>query len=383
MINTFSGGLVLDLYTLFLAVMLLIFQKNDKKSYSNKAFIRLVGILILLVGFSIMGEVGTYLGGKWFVLSKISTFFVYALDPLGFLFSLAYIISYTVGIEQKKLNLFIYPVNIYATINILLVTYSEIFNKHWFYGFVGEEYFRGQFYMVRGLFHVVLCLITMLYVFVFRNNIVDKYRLPIMAFPFIVAIGGFLQVTVININLEYATTLFALLTLFIYVQKRDINSDYLTGILNRRGIDMALDKAIVESKDKQFAAVMVDVDYFKKINDKFGHKAGDEVLENIAEVLISSFDKNDVVGRFGGDEFCVITQINDEDELEKRLDDIKDSVASLDWSNKGEMNLSISTGAAVYPKESGMKVKDFLECIDKRMYEEKLRHHKKVCASRA
>ncbi len=383
MFNTFSGGLVLDLYTLFLAVMLLIFQKNDKKSYSNKAFIRLVGILILLVGFSIMGEVGTYLGGDWFVLAEIGTFFAFAFDPLGFLFSLAYIISYTEGIDQKRLNFFIFPVNLYATINILLVTYSELFNKHWFYGFMGEEYYRGQFYMVRGLFHVVLCLITMLFVFIYRNRIIDNFRVPIMAFPFIVAIGGFLQVTLININLEYATTLFACLVLFIYVQKRDINFDYLTGILNRRGIDMALDKAIVESKDKQFAAVMVDVDYFKKINDKFGHKAGDEVLENIAGVLLDSFDKNDVVGRLGGDEFCIITQINDEDELEKRLDDIKDSVASLDWSNKGKMNLSISTGAAVYPKESGMKVKDFLEYIDKRMYEEKLRHHKKIVVSRA
>jgi diguanylate cyclase (GGDEF)-like protein len=383
MFNTFSGGLVLDLYTLFLAVMLLIFQKNDKKSYSNKAFIRLVGILILLVGFSIMGEVGTYLGGDWFVLAEIGTFFAFAFDPLGFLFSLAYIISYTEGIDQKRLNFFIFPVNLYATINILLVTYSELFNKHWFYGFMGEEYYRGQFYMVRGLFHVVLCLITMLFVFIYRKRIIDNFRLPIMAFPFIVAIGGFLQVTLININLEYATTLFACLVLFIYVQKRDINFDYLTGILNRRGIDMALDKAIVESKDKQFAAVMVDVDYFKKINDKFGHKAGDEVLENIAGVLLDSFDKNDVVGRLGGDEFCIITQINDEDELEKRLDDIKDSVASLDWSNKGKMNLSISTGAAVYPKESGMKVKDFLEYIDKRMYEEKLRHHKKIVVSRA
>lgn len=383
MINSFNGGLVLDLYTFFLAVMLLIFQKNDKKSYSNKAFLRLVGILVLLVGFSILGEVGAYLGRKWFILYKIGTFFVYAYDPLGFLFSLAYIISYTVGIDQKRLNLFIYPVIFYSVLNILLVTYSEVFNKQWFYFFVGEEYFRGRFYMVRGLFHVALCLLTMLFVFIYRKRIIDNFRLPIMAFPFIVAIGGFLQVTLINMNFEYATTLFACLVLFIYVQKRDINCDYLTGILNRRGIDMALDKAIVESKEKQFAAIMVDVDYFKKINDKFGHKAGDEVLENIAGVLLDSFDKKDVVGRFGGDEFCIITQINDENELEKRLDDIKDSVASLDWSNKGKMDISISTGAALYPQESGMKVKDFLEYIDKRMYEEKLRNHKKAVASRA
>ena len=126
---------------------------------------------------------------------------------------------------------------------------------------------------------------------------------------------------------------------------------------------------------------MIDVDYFKTINDKFGHKAGDEVLENIAGVLMSSFDENDCVGRLGGDEFFVITKVNDNRELNKRIEKLKNSVASLDWSNKGQIDLSVSTGVAVYEHGSGMKVKDFLEHIDKRMYEEKEKHHSVLLSS--
>ena len=67
--------------------------------------------------------------------------------------------------------------------------------------------------------------------------------------------------------------------------------------------------------------------------------------------------------------------MNDENELKRKIRNIKDSVAGIDWSNKGEIDLSISTGVAVYERESGMKVKDFLEFIDRRMYKEKMQHH--------
>lgn len=140
---------------------------------------------------------------------------------------------------------------------------------------------------------------------------------------------------------------------------------------------MALKKAISESKGNDFAAVMIDVDYFKSINDKFGHKVGDEVLESIAYVLRSTFGGKDTVGRFGGDEFCIITSTCDENELSKKLSSVKDTVSHLAWAGKGEMDLSISTGALVYDKEKNLNSKEFMEAIDKMMYEEKLSHHLK------
>ncbi len=370
-----NGGFVLNLYTFFLAVMLLIFQENDKKASSNRAFVRLTGLLTFLVGISAIGDLGTVLGGDYFILAKISTFCVFAFDPLGFIFSLYYIDGYTIYADEDKRKAFLIPMSIYGVINFILVSISQLFGLGWFYYYENNIYHRGDLYLIRGFIHVILCIVVMAYVVVFRKGILKHYRLPIVLFPLIVAFGGFLQVAVINMNLEYAATVFACLMLFICVQKRDVNLDYLTGVANRRGIDSAMKRAISGCMEKDFAAVMIDVDYFKTINDKFGHKAGDEVLECIADVLRESFDDEDIVGRFGGDEFCVITWINDLKELNRRIDIIRDSIACLDWSNKSEMDLSISAGAAVYDKNSGMKVKEFMESIDRRMYEEKLRHH--------
>ena len=370
-----TGGLVLNVYTLFLAFMLLLFQENDRKSRSNVEFLKLIGILSLLVGVSAIGDIGKLQGMRGIYLQKFSSYFVFAFDPFGFLFSISYIDCFINKVDKKVRRAFMIPMRAYAYFNLIVVTVAAVFGLDWFYYYVGTEYYRGEYYMFRALIHVLLCVMVLLYVVICRDRITRAYRLPIMMFPLIVAFGGYLQIMVINMNMEYAATVIACLILFIYVQKRDVNLDYLTGVVNRRGIDMALRKAIIESRDKKFSAIMIDVDFFKTINDRFGHKTGDEVLESIADVLRESFEPNDVVGRFGGDEFCVITEITDNDELRHRIDIVKESVASIDWSNKSEMELSISAGAAVYEFESGMKLKEFMEFIDRLMYEEKLRHH--------
>lgn len=369
------GGLVLNLYTFFLAVVLILFRDNDRKTASNAEYLRLVGVLAFLVGVSCIGDVGNILGGNFVILSDISSYIAFALDPLGFLFALRYIDCFTVNVDRKKKNLFIIPVNAYCIFNFAVVTISSVFDLHWFYYYEGTQYYRGQFYLARGLFQVMLCFAVVLFVVVFRKNIIRNYRLPIMLFPLIVAFGGFMQVVVICINLEYAAAVFSCLLLLIYVQRRDVNMDYLTGVVNRRGIDMALRRAIRECRERDFAAIMIDIDFFKKINDSYGHRIGDEVLECIAGVLKDTFGREDIVGRFGGDEFCVITKTNDKHEIERRIKELKESIALMDWSRKDDMDLSISTGIAMYDKDSGMKAKDFMESVDRKMYEEKIRHH--------
>ena len=154
--------------------------------------------------------------------------------------------------------------------------------------------------------------------------------------------------------------------------------DYLTGTVNRRGIDAALRRAIVESETNPFCAIMVDIDYFKQINDNFGHKVGDEVLEGIAAILLDTFDKKDVVGRYGGDEFCIITHITDEAEIDKKIMKVKKLVEDFEWSNKGKLDLSVSAGIAVYSKEMDMHDKDFMSFVDSRMYEEKKKYYERT-----
>ena len=87
------------------------------------------------------------------------------------------------------------------------------------------------------------------------------------------------------------------------------NEDYLTGLLNRRHFDDALDTEMGRAQRGRHAVsvIMADVDFFKKYNDHYGHQAGDECLRQVARAFKESARRpTDVVGRYGGEEFCAV-----------------------------------------------------------------------------
>lgn len=87
-----------------------------------------------------------------------------------------------------------------------------------------------------------------------------------------------------------------------------INRDTLTGLLNRRAIMKRLDDIIRQARrySEKYAVIMLDIDNFKHVNDKYGHLVGDDVLEKIGKLLRQSLRETDSVGRYGGDEFIII-----------------------------------------------------------------------------
>ncbi len=101
--------------------------------------------------------------------------------------------------------------------------------------------------------------------------------------------------------------------------------DELTGVLNRRGLNFFLKKLMVEFRKnrKNFGVLFIDLDNFKEINDKYGHNIGDKVLKMVAETLKSNLRTEDIVARYGGDEFVVILQVNDSATLESLAKRIK------------------------------------------------------------
>ena len=371
----FLGDFVINVYTLFLSLMLLFFQERGRKSHSSAAYIRLIGILAILVGVSAVRDIVSLSDGNFIFLSKLTSYLIYALDPFSFLFAIKYIDSFVTADDRSGRNLYINPIMIYAIFNFILVALDAHLSKGWFLISYKTGFERGSLYMLRLFMQIMSCAIIFAFITVYKSYIHKWYVAPIQALPAIVLTGEILQYFIPYINFAYASSVFAFMVLFIYVQRRDIHMDYLTGTVNRRGIDAALRKAMADSAENPFCAVMIDIDYFKLINDNFGHKVGDEVLEGIAAILLETFDKKDVVGRYGGDEFCIITHMTDELEIEKRIHQVKKLVEDFEWSNRGKMDLSVSAGIAVYSKEMEMYCKDFMEFVDSRMYEEKALHH--------
>ncbi len=150
--------------------------------------------------------------------------------------------------------------------------------------------------------------------------------------------------------------------------------DGLTELNNRSSLDRAI-KVTFDSFAKGNAGphslVMADIDFFKKVNDTYGHPIGDQVLQEVAKILSSGSRKGDFVGRFGGEEFCVLlpnTGINGAYQYcEKMRSEIEQAVIK---TGKGEIKITISMGVCEID-ESHKTTAQWLEAADSALYKAK------------
>ncbi len=148
-------------------------------------------------------------------------------------------------------------------------------------------------------------------------------------------------------------------------------TDHLTGLLNRRGFQEALDRALAEAArhDGRGLIAFIDLDRFKPINDKFGHEAGDEVLRAVADTLIEGVRNTDYVARMAGDEF-VILFVRAERAARERALAIKSRLNRLIVPYDGDLILvKASMGIQAYGKTS--TADDLMRRADKAMYRDK------------
>jgi diguanylate cyclase (GGDEF)-like protein len=126
------------------------------------------------------------------------------------------------------------------------------------------------------------------------------------------------------------------------------NTDALTGIYNRRFFNDAFEKEWKRSgRDNSILSVIIfDIDYFKKINDTFGHQVGDEYLKKIAETLTSVFQRgSDIVARYGGEEFIVLLPGIDTDHAFQLAEKAKYKIEPVTIDHQGEkVRATISAG---------------------------------------
>lgn len=138
------------------------------------------------------------------------------------------------------------------------------------------------------------------------------------------------------------------------LQKLALQADFdaLTGIYNRNGGEKLIAKLM--RKEHQFALALTDLNGFKAVNDIYGHDAGDEVLIFVAEQLKEKIRKNDVAIRWGGDEFMLLLQADDEASVQKVVDKVNSGVKQPFYFNNDTRPtvVSMSVGVAFYPKTS-------------------------------
>ena len=151
--------------------------------------------------------------------------------------------------------------------------------------------------------------------------------------------------------------------------ERVANTDMLTGLPNRRHtlafLDQALRRAMQDSAP--LAVAIFDIDHFKQINDQHGHATGDEVIRRVGQRAKASLRDDDMVGRFGGEEFVCILQGRSALSAELVAERVRKAVqADTDGASAGLPGVTVSIGLAIYAGETS--VEDLLQRADKALY---------------
>jgi diguanylate cyclase (GGDEF)-like protein/PAS domain S-box-containing protein len=150
--------------------------------------------------------------------------------------------------------------------------------------------------------------------------------------------------------------------------------DPLTGLYNRRYLTEMLERETRRAirSEQSLGVLMLDLDHFKKFNDTYGHEAGDRVLRETASLLMKSVRAEDIVCRFGGEEFVVILPMADLQVTEARGERIRSRTRELTVLHQGQSlgMITVSVGVAVLP-EHGTNPKELLEAADAALYRAK------------
>jgi diguanylate cyclase (GGDEF)-like protein len=363
-----------ELNALCLAILILIFFNVHRRREQLLAEERLFLLLVycdaaILVFDSVMWLLDGLAGSAVLYVNTAMTVLYIALNPIMCLIWYLYV-EYQITMDTGHLKKVLLPLCIPAAVNIAL-TFSSIWTGAIFY-FDGENrYHRGSLFLVMAL----ICLFYMAYAWVRamtkRRRIPRQDFIPISIFMILPFLGGLLQTLFYGISIVWACTTLSILIIFVHIQNHRLHTDYLTGLYNRRHLDRYLHQMFPGGSERLLAGLMIDVDDFKNINDKFGHSAGDKALVDTSEILQKTFRKNDFIARYGGDEFVVVVGVREKDDLQRAIDRLQENVAAFNARKSAPYTISLSIGYDCFSDQEDASAKEFIRRLDDLMYKDK------------
>jgi len=150
--------------------------------------------------------------------------------------------------------------------------------------------------------------------------------------------------------------------------------DPLTGLFNRRFMKECLDRELQRARRKQrpLTVIFIDLDHFKRFNDSFGHDAGDLVLRTMGELFLRHFRGDDVICRYGGEEFAIILPESTAKDAAKRANQLRIEASAISMRHLGQVldSVTLSIGVAAFP-EDGSTAEEILRAADQCLYQSK------------
>ena len=276
--------------------------------------------------------------------------------------------------NTKSLKREMYLFGSLILISALMTILSPV--TKWMFSFDSANiYHRGIAYPLLAAVSLFPVLYAFASILIHKNKLARKYFFLLLLFTFIIIGSALAQIVFYGIAVIWSSIAIAALLVHNNLQNDQVYTGHLTGIYNRRQMDVNLaDRIQLDSSGRAFSCIMLDINRFKAINDTLGHLVGDDALRSAATILKSSIRKEDFLSRYGGDEFVILSDINDETGLLRLIERIKENASRFNTTANKPYIIDFSQGYAVYNDQTGMSPTEFLCHVDLLMYKNKQSH---------
>jgi len=231
----------------------------------------------------------------------------------------------------------------------------------------------GAFFYVFGIITSLPFALSFI-VIISKWNVLKKKRQPFV----FVSIGLLPVLGMLGqaLNPDYSISLPSIVVTFLIIvldlQNQLVVTDYLTGLYNRRRLAQKLNEKIMYMKENTLiGGYMIDINNFKLINDEYGHNYGDKTIQDVASILLRLSRPDDLVSRFGGDEFVIIRNLKSISELREFKHLVIDGIDEFNKKSGKLITVQIGIGAQIYTKKDDYTAERFLQIIDDLMYKNK------------
>ncbi len=367
---------VFTAHYLFIALLAILslnmFYRRQHLSLSNQWFLRLCLSTLLLLSLEIL---------SWYFESapeagyrRLHIIFKYIFYLSNLLVPISWLIYIDIKIFRsperlRKLGYY----SLFLLLGVLLLTVN--LSTGWIYRITAENVYTSNFTGVIGftsyLFFIILAPVFL--IIRSRQKIDRDIFLAVILFTGLPLTGAVLQITTRSTLLVWNSVALAVVSVYIFLELSSLTCDPLTGLNNRKQIEeWLLFRTASSGKNRApFTLIMIDLDDFKQINDRFGHEAGDQALIHFSHILKNSVKTRDQVSRFAGDEFLIALDSAGEESAELVIGRIRDRLSRFNSKGITPYTIVCSCGYAVYSPERYDNYAMAIKEADDKMYEEK------------
>lgn len=357
-------------YSLLVLLFLLLDSRANKRRYSRTSnyfriviYVTMLILFVEAVSFAVDRRPGTLM--YWAGYLSNAFLFVMNLAPLSLW--LVYLDECIVTDDaEKKRKRIVYLVFNAIVVGIVIV---NVFTGILFDITGQNEYVRGPaVYWIMPL-NIVLYLGYLPSIYRYRKFTSGRIYELILVLGIFPIVGAAIQLLFYGTPLIWPMMALIALAAHILVEKEEIRRDCLTGLLSRGQME-ARARYIIEHR-LPFSMIMLDIDRFKSINDRYGHEEGDQVLCVIANLLAKSIKQVDSAYRYAGDEFILIIESGHPEAANRVIERLTSNLVKFNESNQKPFPITFSAGAVFYDGTAEIGVIDLFTKADERMYRNK------------